>query len=88
MKLIIAIMRDQDTEPVVQALITAGLRVTRIASTGGFLKRGSSTIMIGLDEAQIDGALQVINNSMSPSDDPATTRATLFILDVADFNQI
>ena len=36
MKLIIAIIRDIDNDPVSQNLIAAGFRVTRIASTGGF----------------------------------------------------
>ena len=88
MKLIIAILRDQDTEPVVQALITGGFRVTRIASTGGFLKRGSSTIMIGLDESQIDSAIQVIKENLAPSESQTTKKATLLVLQVAEFSQI
>jgi uncharacterized protein YaaQ len=88
MKLIIAILRDQDTEPVVQALITGGFRVTRIASTGGFLKRGSSTIMIGLDESQIDSAIQVIKENLAPSESQTTKKATLLVLHVTEFSQI
>jgi uncharacterized protein YaaQ len=88
MKLIIAILRNQDTETVVQALITKGYRVTRIASTGGFIKRGSSTIMVGVDESQIDGAFQVIRSNLSPIENLAGSRATLFVLDVANFSQV
>jgi uncharacterized protein YaaQ len=88
MKLLIAILRDQDTERVVQALVIAGFRVTRVASTGGFIRRGSSTIMIGLEESQIDLAYQTIRDHLSPSDDPTSKRATLFVLDVAEFSQV
>jgi uncharacterized protein YaaQ len=88
MKLIIAILRDQDTEPVVQALIAGGFRVTRIASTGGFIKRGSSTIMVGLEEDQIDSAIQVIRQNLSPADEHTAARVALFVLNVAEFNQI
>ena len=88
MKLIIAILRDQDTETIVQALITGGYRVTRIASTGGFIKRGSSTIMVGVDERQIDGAFQVIRSNLSQIENLTGSRATLFVLDVANFSQV
>lgn len=88
MKMIIAILRDQDTETIVQALITGGYRVTRIASTGGFFKRGSSTIMVGVDESQIDGAFQMIRSNLSPIESPTSSRATLFVLNVANFIQV
>ena len=88
MKLIIAILRDQDTETVVQALITGGYRVTRISSTGGFIKRGSSTIMVGVDERQIDGAFQVIRSHLLPIESQISSRATMFVLHVASFSQV
>ncbi len=88
MKLIIAILRDQDTETVVQALITGSYRVTRISSTGGFIKRGSSTIMVGVDESQIEGAFQVIRSNLAPIENPTGSRATLFVLNVASFSQV
>lgn len=88
MKLIIAILRDQDTETVVQALISCGYRVTRISSTGGFIKRGSSTIMVGVDESQIEGAFQVIKSNLAPIENPTGSRATLFVLNVANFSQV
>ena len=43
MKMIISIIQDQDADPVSKALTTMKFRVTQIASTGGFLRRGSST---------------------------------------------
>ena len=88
MKLIIAIIRDTDNEPVSQALISAGLRVTRIASTGGFLRRGSSTFMIGVDDAKVDEATTIIRNSVSPATDENTKRATWFVLNVENFTQV
>ena len=47
MKMIVAILQDEDTEAVTQALINSEFCVTEIASTGGFLRQGSSTLMIG-----------------------------------------
>lgn len=87
MKMIIAILRDSDNEPVSQALIGAGFRVTRIASTGGFLRRGSSTLMIGVEDGQVDQAIEVLRAQASPAD-PGVKRVTLFVLPVESYSQI
>ena len=87
MKMIIAIVRDSDNEPITQALITAGYRVTRIASTGGFLRRGSSTLMIGVEDEKLEGALRVIRENAGPPTDSSSKRATLFVLHVEHFSQ-
>jgi uncharacterized protein YaaQ len=88
MKMIIAIIHDHDNEPVSQALIASGFRVTRVASTGGFLRRGSSTLMIGVEDEKVDEAIQTLRNTTTPSDDPGQKRCTLFVLDVKNFTQI
>ncbi|HEX7975607.1 MAG TPA: cyclic-di-AMP receptor [Anaerolineales bacterium] len=88
MKLIIAILRDSDNEPVSQALIASSFRVTRIASTGGFLRRGSSTIMVGVDDGKVDEAINVIRASAAPPVELGVKRATLFVLDVQNFTQV
>ena len=88
MKMIVAIIRDHDNEPVSHALINASLRVTRIASSGGFLRRGSSTLIIGVAEEKVDEAIQIIRDNTTPAEDSGQKRATLFVLDVKDFTQI
>ncbi len=88
MKLIVAIIQDRDSEPVTQALIAGEYRVTRIASSGGWLRRGSTTLMIGVDEDKVDGAIEVIRASTSQPNEPNIRRATLFVLSVANFEQI
>lgn len=88
MKMIVAIIRDHDNEPVSNALINSGFRVTRIASSGGFLRRGSSTLMIGVAEEKVDQAIQLIRDNTTTPEDPGLKRATLFVLDVKEFTQI
>lgn len=88
MKLIIAILKHEDTENVSNALVAAHYRVTQIASTGGFLRRGSTTIMVGLEGEKVDAAIEIIRNTCAPASDPTVKRATLFILNVARFDQI
>ncbi|HHE70793.1 MAG TPA: hypothetical protein ENL34_00740, partial [Chloroflexi bacterium] len=50
MKLVVAIVRDTDAMDVSDALVENDFRMTRVASTGGFLKRGLVTLLIGVEE--------------------------------------
>jgi len=88
MKMIIAIIGDHDNEPVSQGLIQADFRVTRIASTGAFLRRGSSTLMIGVEDDKVDAAIQVIRERTTSTGETGVKRATLFVLNVAHYSQI
>jgi len=88
MKMIIAIIGDHDNEEVSQGLIQAGFRVTRIASTGAFLRRGSSTLMIGIEDDKVDAAIQVIRECTTPTGEAGVKRATLFVLHVEHYSQI
>jgi uncharacterized protein YaaQ len=60
MKLVIAVVQDEDSEAAVQALTEREHRVTRLATTGGFLRRGNTTLMIGVDGAQVDDVVAVL----------------------------
>jgi len=88
MKMIVAIISDLDNEPVSHALVQADYRVTRIASTGGFLRRGYSTLMIGVEDEKVDDAIEVIRANTTLPDEPGMKRATLFVLNVASFTQV
>lgn len=88
MKLILTIISDNSSDPVSQALISGGFRVTRIASTGGFFRRGSTTLLIGVADDQVDAAIEVIRASALPSPDPRMKRATLFVIPVEHFTQL
>lgn len=88
MKMIIAVINDGDNDKVSQALIAADLRVTRIASTGGFLRRGSSTLMIGLDDEKVDQAIEIIRETTEAPAETGIRRATLFVLNVDHFSQV
>lgn len=85
MKMIIAIIRDVDQDNVSSSLTAVGLRVTCIASTGGFWRRGNSTFLIGLEDDKVDQAITVIKAACTASLEPETRHATLFILNVGEF---
>lgn len=88
MKLILAIIQDADNDRVSSALTQEGYRVTFIASTGGFLRSGRSTLLIGTEEDSVPKALEIIRESCSQPKDPAEKRATIFVVDVEKFTQL
>ena len=88
MKLIVAILNDKDSEPVSHALTSNNFRVTRIASSGGFLRRGSSTLMIGVEAEKVDEAIQLIRENCLPPVESGLKRASLFVLNVAEFEKL
>jgi uncharacterized protein YaaQ len=63
MKLIVAVIHDRDQKRTSDALLQAGYRFTKIASTGGFLREGNITILIGAEAEDVDAVLTLINDS-------------------------
>lgn len=60
MKLVFAVVQGEDAGETVSALGAAGLPVTRLHSSGGFLQQGNATLMIGVEDDRVDQVLQVI----------------------------
>ena len=86
MKLIIAIVRDVDAGPVTDQLVAHGHRVTRVASTGGFLRRGNVTLLIGVEQ-HVQPVIDVLRDTCSPPE-PDQHRATIFVVDASHFEQV
>jgi uncharacterized protein YaaQ len=87
MKLILAIVHDADSESVTQGLTSARFRVTRVASTGGLLRRGMTTLLIGVEAEQVEGAIQILRQTCTPAAE-GEKRATIFVVPVDRFEQI
>lgn len=87
MKLMIIILRDTDGDNVVQELVNKGYRVTRMASTGGFLRRGNVTLMVGVEEDKVDGVIELLERVCCPPV-PGEHRATIFIANLPYYAQI
>ena len=87
MKLILAIVRDSDSDSVTKGLTSASFRVTRIASTGGLLRRGMTTLLIGVEADQVETAIQVLRKTCTPAAH-GEKRATIFVVPVDRFEQI
>ena len=56
----IAIVQDEDVDDLLNALRAARFGATNIGSTGGFLRSGNSTVLVGVAEEQVDAVLDII----------------------------
>ncbi|MCD1261913.1 cyclic-di-AMP receptor [Paenibacillus athensensis] len=63
MKLVIAVVQDKDSNRLSNALIKEGFRATKLASTGGFLRAGNTTFMIGTEDERVQEVFQVIRSN-------------------------
>ncbi|OPJ61052.1 cyclic-di-AMP receptor [Clostridium oryzae] len=73
MKLIIAIVQDDDASDLIDVLTDDGFRVTKLATTGGFLKSGNTTLMMGVEKEDVDKVLSVIEDVCKTRDQVVTS---------------
>ncbi|MDP4144254.1 MAG: cyclic-di-AMP receptor [Bacillota bacterium] len=85
MKLIIAIVQDDDAADLIDVLTEEGFRVTKLATTGGFLKSGNTTLMIGVEIKDVDRVLAIIEeecktrNQMVTSPSPVAGSTGVYV---------
>jgi len=88
MKLLLAIVRDPDTQAMLPDLLSHEFRVTRIASTGGWLRQGNTTFLIGVEDDQVEQAMGVIAKNSTPPPNPEAGRTTVFVLGNVRYQQL
>lgn len=78
MKLVLAIVQDDDAIDLIEELTDKNYRVTKLATTGGFLKSGNTTLMIGVEEKEVKNLVNIIEDvckrrkEMVPTSTPST----------------
>jgi len=87
MKMVILIVKNNDADEVTQALTSEKYRITRVASTGGFLRSGVVTFLIGMRDERVELALEIIRKKLTPLPSGGK-RATLFVVPVERFEQV
>ena len=65
MKLIFAIVQNDDSKRLIRALVEDNISVTRISTTGGFLHGGNTTLMIGVEAAKVEETMEIIKSKSS-----------------------
>lgn len=90
LKLIIAIVHDEDSGRIIDEFNDNNLKITKMCSTGGFMKSGNSTLLSGIQDDEVDKAVSIIENNTRKREDVidihsykvSTGRATIFIADI------
>ena len=60
MKLVVAIVQDYQVDGFLRVVAAAGLRATRVASTGGFLRTGNTTVLLGVEDERVGEVLRAL----------------------------
>ena len=60
MKMLFVFVQNDDVKPLMRALTKGDISVTRISSSGGFLSSGNSTLLIGVEDEQLQETLDII----------------------------
>jgi len=77
MKLIIAIVQDEDASRLISSLMNDGFGVTKLATTGGFLKSGNTTLLVGVDDSRFQDCLHIIEKVCKSRKQIATSPVTM-----------
>ena len=93
MKLIIAIIDDEFSGKVVKALMAEKIRATKLASTGGFLSSGNTTLLVGVEDERLEEISKLIsdlckNKKVRNGDVEVTVGANLFVMPVEGYERI
>ena len=97
MKLTLTVVRHEDVDQVVDALIAQGFYVTRLPSTGGFLRAGNTVLLTGLEDDQLEQMMEVIQSHtrlrvQPPSShllrETRVSRAVVFVLGLEDLRKL
>lgn len=90
MKIMICVVHDQYSNPMQKELSSLGYRLTKLSSSGGFLKKGNTTFLIGAKEEHMDDLLEKMKEICLQAEmkkgqlKDGTSRFTSFVIDLSD----
>lgn len=96
MKLLVAVVQDQDAPALMNRLIERGFGATKLASTGGFLREGNTTLLVGVEDERVQAALDCIRevchhrrrSGAGRQSEVEVAGATVFVLGVDRFERV
>jgi uncharacterized protein YaaQ len=65
MKLVLAVVANNVAEALTDALLAAGFKTTRLASTGGFRREGNTTILMGVEDEDIEPVIAILRTGVA-----------------------
>lgn len=90
MRLILAIIQDHIAQDVLNELSENKIRATKLSSTGGFFRKGNTTILIGIEEEKLDRVKEMILNISKNKEtvDDKTANTVMFVLNMDQFIRV
>ncbi|NLJ78792.1 MAG: hypothetical protein GX329_05460 [Tissierellia bacterium] len=94
MKLVIAIVQDDLVNRVTRSLMEKKHGVTKLSSTGGFLKTGNTTLLIGAEDEKTDEIIEIIRKECKDEGNivgekgASDSYANIFVLNMDEFKKI
>ncbi len=92
MKLILAIISDELIAEVSKALSTSEFTTTKLSSTGGFRKKGNTTILVGVRADEVNKCVNLIKQTIEKSDkrnpDDNVADANIFVMPMMDMRKM
>lgn len=87
MKLIIAVVQDHVVNDVLMELSNNEIRATKLSSTGGFFKKGNTTILVGAEDEKLEEIKEMILNISKAREtvDEKTANTVMFVLKMDKF---
>lgn len=63
MKLVVAVIQDKDSHKLLAGLTQEGFRATKLSSTGGFLREGNTTLLVGVEDTDVERVTGIIKSA-------------------------
>jgi len=63
MKMVVAIVQDKDVGKLLHRITAQGFSATRLASSGGFLRSGNVTLLLGVEEEKLESLVEIIRQT-------------------------
>ena len=63
MKMLVVIVQSKDSNRLRKALTAANIQMTQLSTTGGFLREGNATFLIGIADDRVQDVLDVIKKN-------------------------
>ena len=77
LKLIVAIVQDEDAGRLVSELMENGFGVTKLATTGGFLRAGNTTLLIGVEDDKLPRVMEIVEKVCKSRKQMTSTPSTM-----------
>jgi uncharacterized protein YaaQ len=88
--MVTAVVQEEDSAGLLEALTAAGFHATKIASTGGFLHRGNVTLLIGTEDADLPAMLEIVHTRCQARTTAGVTvgGAVIFVQQIEQYRRL